>query len=297
MSVAAAAARRSRFTLPPAHEAGAPPEARGLERDEVRLLVAAATAPRCVHDTLPRPARRTCAPATCSWSTPRRRCPRRSPPRAPDGTARRPAPLHAGARPRRPRRRASTRTGSSSCAAPARASAPPAPASGSRCPAAARPSCSRSYLSPGRLWVARARPAGAAAPPTWPSTGARSPTATCARPRPLRDLPDRVRRRAGQRRDAERRPPVHAARARRAEGARASSVAPLVLHTGVASLERGERPYPERYRVPADHRQPRQRPPRRGRPRDRRRHDRRARARDGRGARRRASRRAPAGPA
>jgi S-adenosylmethionine:tRNA ribosyltransferase-isomerase len=28
-------------------------------------------------------------------------------------------------------------------------------------------------------------------------------------------------------------------------------VAPLVLHTGVSSLERGERPYPERYRVPA----------------------------------------------
>ena len=33
--------------------------------------------------------------------------------------------------------------------------------------------------------------------------------------------------------------------------ARGVQVAPLVLHTGVASLERGERPYPERYRVPA----------------------------------------------
>jgi len=32
--------------------------------------------------------------------------------------------------------------------------------------------------------------------------------------------------------------------------ARGVQVAPLVLHTGVASLERGERPYPERYRVP-----------------------------------------------
>jgi S-adenosylmethionine:tRNA ribosyltransferase-isomerase len=29
------------------------------------------------------------------------------------------------------------------------------------------------------------------------------------------------------------------------------SVAPIVLHTGVSSLERGERPYPEWYRVPA----------------------------------------------
>jgi len=28
-------------------------------------------------------------------------------------------------------------------------------------------------------------------------------------------------------------------------------VAPLTLHTGVSSLELGERPYPERYRVPA----------------------------------------------
>ena len=32
---------------------------------------------------------------------------------------------------------------------------------------------------------------------------------------------------------------------------RGVQVAPLVLHTGVSSLERGERPYPERYRVPA----------------------------------------------
>jgi S-adenosylmethionine:tRNA ribosyltransferase-isomerase len=33
--------------------------------------------------------------------------------------------------------------------------------------------------------------------------------------------------------------------------ARRIGVAPLVLHTGVSSLERGERPYPERFRVPA----------------------------------------------
>jgi S-adenosylmethionine:tRNA ribosyltransferase-isomerase len=32
---------------------------------------------------------------------------------------------------------------------------------------------------------------------------------------------------------------------------RGVQVAPLVLHTGVSSLELGERPYPERYRVPA----------------------------------------------
>jgi S-adenosylmethionine:tRNA ribosyltransferase-isomerase len=33
--------------------------------------------------------------------------------------------------------------------------------------------------------------------------------------------------------------------------ARGVLIAPVTLHTGVSSLERGERPYPERYRVPA----------------------------------------------
>ena len=34
-------------------------------------------------------------------------------------------------------------------------------------------------------------------------------------------------------------------------GARGIAVAPIVLHSGVSSLERGEAPYPERFRVPA----------------------------------------------
>jgi S-adenosylmethionine:tRNA ribosyltransferase-isomerase len=34
--------------------------------------------------------------------------------------------------------------------------------------------------------------------------------------------------------------------------ARGVTIAPLVLHTGVASLESGEAPYPERYRVPSE---------------------------------------------
>jgi S-adenosylmethionine:tRNA ribosyltransferase-isomerase len=34
--------------------------------------------------------------------------------------------------------------------------------------------------------------------------------------------------------------------------ARGVRISPLVLHTGVSSLEGGERPYPERYRVPRD---------------------------------------------
>ena len=49
---------------------------------------------------------------------------------------------------------------------------------------------------------------------------------------------------------------------------------------GVSSPERGEPPYPERYRVPATTARARQRRPRLGRPRDRGRHDGRPRARD-----------------
>ena len=52
-------------------------------------------------------------------------------------------------------------------------------------------------------------------------------------------------------------------------------------HAGVSSLERGEAPYPERYRVPAGRpRAPRERRAGGQRPRDRRRHHRRPRARD-----------------
>ena len=56
--------------------------------------------------------------------------------------------------------------------------------------------------------------------------------------------------------------------------------APVTLHTGVSSLERGEAPYPERYRVPAVDRAARQRRPLLGRPGHRRGHDRGAGARD-----------------
>ena len=65
-----------------------------------------------------------------------------------------------------------------------------------------------------------------------------------------RGVPDRVRPRAGQRRDAERRPPVHARARRRARGPGHPPRA-VTLHAGVSSLESGSAPYPERYRVPA----------------------------------------------
>ena len=83
---------------------------------------------------------------------------------------------------------------------------------------------------------------------TSPSTAGRSATAT-SRALAARRLPERLRARARQRRDAERRPAVHgrADHAARAPGRPRRAV---TLHTGVSSQERHERPYPERYRVP-----------------------------------------------
>ena len=57
--------------------------------------------------------------------------------------------------------------------------------------------------------------------------------------------------RAGQRGDAERRPADHAPTVLSSLVARGVGLAPLVLHTGVASLEADELPYPERFVVPA----------------------------------------------
>ena len=68
--------------------------------------------------------------------------------------------------------------------------------------------------------------------------------------------------------------------------ARASRWRPIVLHTGVSSPERGERPYPERYRVPAATARLVHGHAALGRARHRRRHDRGARAGDRRARRR-----------
>ena len=79
---------------------------------------------------------------------------------------------------------------------------------------------------------------------------------------PLDIVPERVRARAR----AARRCRARAARSRpsssRASSPRASASTPLVLHTGVSSLEANEHPYPEWYRVPADDRRTHQRDPR-----------------------------------
>ena len=176
---------------------------------------------------------RTCAPATCSWSTSRRRSPPRWRP----------------ARGRRPGRRCTSRRPSRRPARSPRAPGPRrreagAPVAGaaarwvvelrrdgarfrgargrrarSRCRAAAARELVAPYLVRGRLWIAaldlpaplldvprRARRADPLRPP--------------AAPAPARRPPDDLRPRARQRRDAERRPAVHAARPARARGAR-----------------------------------------------------------------------------
>ena len=64
------------------------------------------------------------------------------------------------------------------------------------------------------------------------------------------DVSDRVRDRAGQRGDAVGRAAVHARARDAARSRRGVEIAPLLLHTGVASLENHEPPYEEYYRVP-----------------------------------------------
>ena len=142
----------------------------------------------------------------------------------------------------------------------------------------------RPTAAAGRLWVARL-------------CAARNRTLTLAgRPRPpdplplrratwpLTRVPERLRHRARQRRDAERRPARSRPTSSPASSPRASAFSPLVLHTGVASLEADELPYPERVQVPVETAD-RVNAARAARPPGRRgRHDRRAGARDARPA-------------
>jgi S-adenosylmethionine:tRNA ribosyltransferase-isomerase len=105
------------------------------------------------------------------------------------------------------------------------------------------------YLSPGRLWIAALR-----LPEPLEAYLARhgSPIRYAHEPRP-RPLADHQTIFAAEPGSAEMpsagRP--FTPRAIAALRARGVGLARLVLHTGVSSLERGERPYPERFRVPA----------------------------------------------
>ena len=224
MSVAA-------FELTPANEASAPP----AERDEVRLLVAQRGRP-LVHDMfrgLPDHLR---AGDLLVVNT----------------SATMPAALSAGrtawtCTSRRPSL-ATTSGGWWSCGAAARASRACRPRSWSSGTAG------RSSSSP-----RTSRRAGCGSPrstsrcrctTTSPRTAGRSPTRHLAEPRPLEDLQTVF---ADEPGSAEM-PSAGRPFSQRVLDdlfARGVQVAPLMLHTGVSRLELGERPYPERYRVPA----------------------------------------------
>ena len=229
-------ARRRLAARRAAREAHEPPEARGLPRDEVRMLVADGDGARTHARARDLPG--TCAPATCSSSTPRRRCPPRCRRAAPDGdarstcTSRRPTPGDGAGRwlvelrrdgaalRRRPRRRDARPAGRRAADA-ARALLAGAPAVARR---------------------ARHRRPRAARLPRPPRRA--DPLRPHRRERPLADYQTVFALQPGSAEMPSAGAPVHA-RAGRARSSRAaSSIAPLVLHTGVSSLEAGERPTP-----------------------------------------------------
>ena len=248
------------FALPSALEAAEPPEARGLARDEVRLMVARPGDP-LVHArfldlprflrrgdllvvnesaTLPaalRATREDGTSVTLHLSTP-------EPPARGEASRdddREPSAFAAGGGPERRRRIVELRRDG-------------ARFRGGRCgetlelPGGGRARLVAPYLSAGRLWIAALElPAplldfldahGAPIryphqPRDWPlgdhqTIFARVP-GSAEMPSAARPFSPRVLARLGAR----------------------VGVAPIVLHTGVSSQERGERPYPERFEVPA----------------------------------------------
>ena len=191
------------FTLDADHEAHEPPEATGVRRDDVRLLVSAGLAEPVPHHV------------------------RRAPRSPPAGRSRR--RQHVGDRRRGARRRHRRTT-----ATPSSTSPPSCPAScgwsnrGARSPTGRPNDCAsttnRSTVQlPGgepllhllrpapdseRIWLAVAA-AGVDLVATMAAAGRPIRYPYVPRDWPLDALPDRVRHRAGQRRDAERGPPVH----------------------------------------------------------------------------------------
>ena len=228
------------FTLTPAREAREPPEARGLARDEVRLMVARRGQAVLAHDRFPGlPGHLRAgdllvvnASATLPAALPATRA---------DGTA---VDLHLstpepGAAPTRwvvELRRAGRRVR--------------AAAAGERLglPAGGIAQLLAPYLSAGRLWVA-ALDLPAELPAYLSAHGRPIAYAHLAGPRPLAELQTIFAAEPGSAEMPSAGRPF-TARVLDALAARGVEVAPLVLHTGVSSLELGERPYPERYRVP-----------------------------------------------
>ena len=254
----------------PAHEAGAqdarprsgagnePPEARGLDRDEVRLLVADERGLAAAH-ALPRPAAATCAPATCWWSTPRPRCRRRSTAAARDGGRQ----VDRARRDRAGRRPMGGRAAAAGAEPPARCATARARRAGR---ARRRRDADAAAAYPDA--AARRRAAGCGGPPSTtapcrPAPRHGRPIALRLRRRPVaaRRVPDRLR--AANRAAPRCRAPAGRSRAgwSRELVSAGREVAPVLLHTGVSSLEAGEPPLPERFRVPARTAELRQRAP------------------------------------
>ena len=246
------------FTLTPAHEAGAPPEARGLERDEVRLLVARRDRPALVHDTfrgLPAHLRAGDLLVVNTSAT----IPAALPATRADGTA---VDLHLStpvpgvveaSRGRVVVAPGAAGDASSRWVVELRRGGARFRSAGAgerlTLPAGGSAEMVASYLSPGRLWIA-ALDLPLPLDRYLAEHGRPIAYGHLARPRPLRDLQTVF---ADEPGSAEMPSAGRPFTQRVLDDlfARGVQVAPLVLHTGVASLERGERPYPERYRVSA----------------------------------------------
>jgi S-adenosylmethionine:tRNA ribosyltransferase-isomerase len=237
------------FTLTADHEAGAPPEERGLERDEVRLLVARRDRRALVHDTfrgLPAHLRAGDLLVVNSSAT----IPAALPAGDLDLHLSTPVPAAADqdgtgaalAGERRPRWVVELRRGGARFRGASAGRRLRLPGGGSA-------ELLASYLSPGRLWIAELdlpAPLHEYLATYGHPIGYRH----LARPHALRDLQTIF---ADEPGSAEMPSAGRSFTPRLLDALhrRGVQVAPLVLHTGVSSLERGERPYPERYRVPA----------------------------------------------
>ena len=243
--------RRLDFVLDPAHEAHEPPEA---ARRPARRRAAARERRRrrAGARALRRPRRRSSRRATCVVVNTSATVPAAVDGRLPDGDPDRRALLERAAR-----------RGAAGRGAPARRAARPRRGSSTRrstSTSSARAGCSCTRASP-------ARSGSGSRPPTLGDDATLADfLAAHGRPDPL---PARARASGRSRRTRPSSPASRAASRCRARRGRsppswsptscggASRSCRSLLHTGVSSLEGDERPYPERYRVPAGDRRPR----------------------------------------
>ena len=239
----------------PSSRRARPPEARGMTRDAVRMLVARRGDGTLVHTHFTELPRLLDEGDLLVVNT--------------SGTLA--AALH-GVDARGERSRCTSRrifppiSGRWSCAAAIDPCSTPRPVTSRRSPAAGGSSSSRPTPPIPRGCACGWRPSHpeAAATPTWPCTVSPSGTATSRGAGPSRCTrtctpPSRARPRC--------RAPGGRSRPRSSPGSSRAAWAsrPIVLHTGVASLEASEPPYPEHYRVSAATAHRDQRHPSRGR--------------------------------